>query len=92
MMICAAHDAVSFLGICGKMHHRNIIVLTDKSDGLLCGLVQCIMALTTLRIEKSYTVMLHNDISVSDELHIQGVTAGMCETSGECSLGQTIPI
>ena len=24
--------------------------------------------------------------------HIQGVTEGMCETSGECSLGQTIPI
>ena len=24
--------------------------------------------------------------------HIQGVTGGMCETSGECSLGQTIPI
>ena len=23
---------------------------------------------------------------------IQGVTGGMCETSGECSLGQTIPI
>ena len=22
----------------------------------------------------------------------QGVTGGMCETSGECSLGQTIPI
>ena len=25
-------------------------------------------------------------------VHIQGVTGGMCETSGECSLGQTIPI
>jgi len=24
-------------------------------------------------------------------LYIQGVTGGMCETSGECSLGQTIP-
>ena len=24
--------------------------------------------------------------------YIQGVTGGMCETSGECSLGQTIPI
>ena len=24
--------------------------------------------------------------------NIQGVTGGMCETSGECSLGQTIPI
>ena len=23
---------------------------------------------------------------------IQGVTGGMCETSGECSIGQTIPI
>jgi hypothetical protein len=23
---------------------------------------------------------------------IQGVIGGMCETSGECSLGQTIPI
>jgi len=23
---------------------------------------------------------------------IQGVTGGMCQTSGECSLGQTIPI
>ena len=23
---------------------------------------------------------------------IQGVTGGMCETSGECFLGQTIPI
>jgi hypothetical protein len=23
---------------------------------------------------------------------IQGVPGGMCETSGECSLGQTIPI
>jgi hypothetical protein len=23
---------------------------------------------------------------------IQGVTGGMCKTSGECSLGQTIPI
>jgi len=26
------------------------------------------------------------------KLHIQGVTGGMCETSGECSLCQTIPI
>jgi hypothetical protein len=25
-------------------------------------------------------------------IYIQGVTGGMCETSGECSLGQTIPI
>jgi len=25
-------------------------------------------------------------------LYIQGVTGGMCETLGECSLGQTIPI
>ena len=25
-------------------------------------------------------------------LNIQGVTRGMCETSGECSLGQAIPI
>jgi len=25
-------------------------------------------------------------------LLIQGVTGGMCETLGECSLGQTIPI
>jgi len=24
--------------------------------------------------------------------YIQGVTGGMCETSGECFLGQTIPI
>jgi len=24
--------------------------------------------------------------------HIQGVPGGMCQTSGECSLGQTIPI
>ena len=24
-------------------------------------------------------------------MFIQGVTGGMCETSGECSLGQTIP-
>ena len=24
--------------------------------------------------------------------YIQSVTGGMCETSGECSLGQTIPI
>jgi hypothetical protein len=24
--------------------------------------------------------------------HIQSVTGGMCQTSGECSLGQTIPI
>ena len=27
-----------------------------------------------------------------DDIVIQGVTGGMCETSGECSLGQTIPI
>ena len=26
------------------------------------------------------------------EYNVQGVTGGMCETSGECSLGQTIPI
>ena len=25
-------------------------------------------------------------------IYIQGVTGGMCETSGECSLGQSIPI
>jgi hypothetical protein len=25
-------------------------------------------------------------------LDIQGVTGGMCEISGECSLGQTIPM
>jgi hypothetical protein len=25
-------------------------------------------------------------------IYIQGVSGGMCETSGECSLGQTIPI
>jgi hypothetical protein len=25
-------------------------------------------------------------------IYIQGVPGGMCETSGECSLGQTIPI
>ena len=28
----------------------------------------------------------------TDTLSIQGVTGGMCETSGECSLVQTIPI
>jgi len=25
-------------------------------------------------------------------IYIQGVPGGMCQTSGECSLGQTIPI
>ena len=30
--------------------------------------------------------------SAFNNLYIQGVTGGMCETSGECSLGQTIPI
>jgi len=25
-------------------------------------------------------------------IYIQGVTGGICETSGECSLGQTIPL
>jgi len=40
---------------------------------------------------------LENDKESSHSAHasgmnIQGVTGGMCETSGECSLGQTIPI
>ena len=29
---------------------------------------------------------------ITNQLLIQGVTGGMCEISGECSLGQTIPI
>ena len=31
-------------------------------------------------------------IDLVEAANIQGVTGGMCETSGECSLGQTIPI
>ena len=30
--------------------------------------------------------------TVIKTLHIQGVTGGMDQTSGDCSLGQTIPI
>jgi len=29
---------------------------------------------------------------ITTDQFIQGVTGGMCKTSGECSLGQTIPI
>ena len=40
-----------------------------------------------------YFITVIND---SQELHVkritQGVPGGMCQTSGECSLGQTIPI
>jgi len=34
----------------------------------------------------------HMTTSARVPYHIQGVTGGMCETSGECSLGETIPI
>jgi len=51
----------------------------------------------------SHSVLLtfrHRASSIQDRrfaalqrtLFIQSVTGGMCETSGECSLGQTIPI
>ena len=36
-----------------------------------------------------YVVWLLKDLTAR---HIQGVTGGMDQTSGECSLGQTIPI
>ena len=35
---------------------------------------------------------VHALFSKTALISIQGVTGGMCETSGECSLGQTIPI
>jgi hypothetical protein len=36
--------------------------------------------------------LLHWYVFVCACVHIQGVPGGMCETSEECSLGQTIPI
>ena len=43
----------------------------------------------TLKVEDKIEVLKCNFIN---PLHIQGVPGGMCQTSGECSLGQTIPI
>jgi len=40
----------------------------------------------------SHMISQHHIKIVSDHIHIQGVPGGMCQTSGECSLGQTIPI
>ena len=37
-------------------------------------------------------VLCYEAHAVFRSVYIQGVTGGMCETSGECSLGQTIPI
>ena len=34
----------------------------------------------------------HTHTRIYIYIYIQGVTGGMCETLGECSLGQTIPI
>ena len=55
--------------------------LTDKS----CLWTEYIIFAVRLRDNTIlFTVILRNR-------DIQGVTGGMCETSGECSLGQTIP-
>jgi len=36
--------------------------------------------------------LLHVSIYIYIYIYIQGVPGGMCQTSGGCSLGQTIPI
>ena len=39
-----------------------------------------------------YQVPSQTSVKFRAGLYIQGVPGGMCQTSGECSLGQTIPI
>jgi hypothetical protein len=49
---------------------------------------------TRMALETSYEMSIsQTEVHKLLRLHsIQGVTGGMCETSGECSLGQTMPI
>jgi hypothetical protein len=71
MLICATHEPVIFLGIYGKVRHRNILVLTNKNAGLWCGLVQRIYDARNLADQvEQYSHVLHNNILVNDRPHI----------------------
>ena len=51
--------------------------------------------LTTFNVHLTfyiYILRLYICLCVCVCVYTQGVTGGMCQTSGECSLGQTIPI
>ena len=41
---------------------------------------------------RHYMVFIYIYIYIYIYTYTQGVPGGMCQTSGECSLGQTIPI
>ena len=72
LMIYATYDAVIFLGIYGKMRHRNTIVLTNKNAGFQCDLVQCIYGAHNLADqEEQYSHVPHNNISVNNRPFIR---------------------
>ena len=53
---------------------------------------KCCAAVLLDSNDTTYIVCKQSDICVCVYIYIQGVTGGTDQTSGECSLGQTIPI
>jgi hypothetical protein len=64
----------------------------------ICILCLCVMMCICMYVSVYMCVCMHVCMPVYACMYIcmyvfiQDVTGGMCETSGECSLGQTIPI
>ena len=69
-----------------------VLVIHFKTSRMIC--FQYLKSLQNVKITLVIIKLFVVEFLGSNVLwpYIQGVTRGMCETSGECSLGQTIPI
>jgi len=63
-----------------------------KTDPVIIALQHTKHKLLTFRHRASFILGQAFHYSPENTFYIQGVTGGMYETLGECSLGQTIPI
>ena len=69
-------------------NNRNKVDTLCKIANIVVLLILCLCVMANVRSNlESLKLIVFRRVQ-----HIQGVTGGMCETSGECSLGQTIPI
>ena len=66
-------------------------VSSDKCTDVGCEIYIYIYIYIERERERERERELGNETG-TEYIYIQGVTGGMCETSGECSLCQTIPI
>jgi len=96
-------QSVNLIAVCWSCKDRqempvlieNILGVSDLSWNLSTCLVAILHAVIDILLQMYQPLLfaeLTTVITLSFHWYIQDVLGGMCQTAGECSLGQTIPV